>query len=240
MNINQLLKRQAETGRPIRVGVIGAGKFSTMFLAQVRITPGMQLVGIAELDPQKAKQACLRVGFPEDSLSLGSSTTAINDGARSGKTILTDDSDQLIQAEVDVILEITGVPEAGARHACRALEAGKHLVHIGELVRKGWSDLSKKYRFETQIGGMKPLSHFSIESDVFDLIKAYFIQLMLEKGFLASNLFYSMFAHTDQHVNDYLCAVDSVFSEIAQTLEDGCLSERLKGKPSSFGFKRLT
>jgi predicted homoserine dehydrogenase-like protein len=130
MNINQLLKRQAETGRPIRVGVIGAGKFSTMFLAQVRITPGMQLVGIAELDPQKAKQACLRVGFPEYSLSLGSSAAAINDGARSGKTILTDDSDQLIQAEVDVILEITGVPEAGARHAWRALEAGKHVVMV--------------------------------------------------------------------------------------------------------------
>jgi predicted homoserine dehydrogenase-like protein len=130
MNLGRLLQRRVETGRPIRVGVIGAGKFSTMFLAQVRLIPGMQLVGIAELDPQKAKQACLKVGFPEDSLSFGSSAAVINDGARRGKTILTSDSDQLIQADVDVILEITGIPEAGAYHAWRALEAGKHVVMV--------------------------------------------------------------------------------------------------------------
>lgn len=130
MNKCRLLQRRAETGSPVRVGVIGAGKFSTMFLAQVRLTPGMQLVGIAEIDTQKARQACLRAGFPEDALSFGSSSTVINNGARSGKTILTDDSDQLIQADVDVIVEITGIPDAGAYHAWRALEAGKHVVMV--------------------------------------------------------------------------------------------------------------
>jgi len=101
-----------------------------MFLAQARLTPGMQLVGIAELDPEKARQACLRTGWPEEMLSFGDSTAAINDGARRGKTILTGDSDQLLQADLDIILEITGVPEAGAYHAWNALEAGKHVVMV--------------------------------------------------------------------------------------------------------------
>lgn len=101
-----------------------------MFLAQVRLTPGVQLVGIAELDPEKAKRACLRTNWPEESLSFGDSTAAINDGARRGKTILTGDSYQLIQADLDIILEITGVPEAGAYHAWSALEAGKHVIMV--------------------------------------------------------------------------------------------------------------
>ena len=80
MNFYRLLQQRAETGRPIRLGVIGAGKFSSMFLSQVRLIPGMQVVGIAELDPDKARQACLRVGWPQEVISFGESTAAINEG----------------------------------------------------------------------------------------------------------------------------------------------------------------
>ena len=57
MNLYRLLQVRADEGRPVRVGVIGAGKFSSMFLSQARLTPGLHVVGIAELDPEKAKQA---------------------------------------------------------------------------------------------------------------------------------------------------------------------------------------
>ena len=130
MNLHSLLQKRADAGKPVRIGVIGAGKFATMFLAQARLTPGMHVVGIAELDPEKARQACLRTGWPEEVLSFGNSTAAINDGARGEKTVLTDDANQLIQADLDVILEITGVPEAGAHHAWSALESGKHVVMV--------------------------------------------------------------------------------------------------------------
>jgi len=130
MNLHRLLQQRAGAGKPIRIGVIGAGKFATMFLAQARLTPGMHVVGIAELDPEKARQACLRAGWPEEVISFGNSTVAINDGARGEKTVLTDDASQLIQADLDVILEITGVPEAGAHHAWSALESGKHVVMV--------------------------------------------------------------------------------------------------------------
>jgi predicted homoserine dehydrogenase-like protein len=130
MNLYRLLRARTEEGKPVRVGVIGAGKFSSMFLSQARLTPGIQLVGIAELDPEKARQACLRTGWPKEALVFGTSIGAIEEGARQGKTVITGDTRQLIAARLDVIVEITGVPEAGAQHAWQALESGKHVVMV--------------------------------------------------------------------------------------------------------------
>jgi len=130
MNLYRMLQARAGEERPVRVGVIGAGKFSSMFLSQARLTPGIQLVGIAELDPEKARQACLRTGWPAEALVFGSSTASVADGAARGKIVITGDARQLIEAPLDVILEITGVPEAGAQHAWRALENGKHVVMV--------------------------------------------------------------------------------------------------------------
>jgi predicted homoserine dehydrogenase-like protein len=153
MNLYRLLQGRAEEGRPVRVGVIGAGKFSSMFLSQVRLTPGMHLVGIAELDPEKARQACLRTGWPEDALAFGTSTAAIEDGAKRKKTVITSDAGQLIAARLDVIVEITGVPEAGAEHAWQALEKGKHVVMVnveadallGPILRRKAEQLGRVY-----------------------------------------------------------------------------------------------
>lgn len=130
MNLYRLLQVRAKEGRPVRIGVIGAGKFSSMFLSQARLTPGMQLVGIADLDPDKARQACLRTGWAQNALAFGKSTAAIEDGAAQGKTVITDDARKLIEARLDVIVEITGVPEAGAQHAWQALEAGSHVIMV--------------------------------------------------------------------------------------------------------------
>jgi predicted homoserine dehydrogenase-like protein len=130
MNLYRLLQVRADQGRPVRVGVIGAGKFSSMFLSQARLTPGMHVVGIAELDPEKARQACLKTGWPQEALAFGGSKAAIEDGAARGKTVITDDARQLIESRLDVVLEITGVPEAGAEHAWQALENGKHVVMV--------------------------------------------------------------------------------------------------------------
>jgi glutamate-1-semialdehyde 2,1-aminomutase len=66
------------------------------------------------------------------------------------------------------------------------------------------------------------------------------VQRMLERGFLASTLFYSMYAHTEEHVKQYLQAVDSIFSEISKVNQAGDIEKLLKGKPASIGFKRLT
>ncbi len=62
---------------------------------------------------------------------------------------------------------------------------------------------------------------------------------MLEQGYLASNLFYASYAHTDDHVKSYLGAADMAFSEIARSVDQGSVYKNLQGKPSNVGFKRL-
>jgi len=130
MSLYNALKQREAAGRPIRIGVIGAGTFGSMFLAQARRTPGMKLVGIAELDLEKAAQTCLEAGWPREAIGYENSAGAINDGAGRGRIILTDNAEQLIKADLDIIIESTGIAEAGTYHAWTALENGKHVVMV--------------------------------------------------------------------------------------------------------------
>ena len=84
------------------------------------------------------------------------------------------------------------------------------------------------------------MSHFSFEMEDAQSLRAYFVQLMLDQGYLASTLFYASYAHTNDHVKSYLEAVDKAFREIARSAERNCVSIMLRGKPSSVGFKRIT
>ena len=65
MNLTALLRRRAEAGRPVRAALIGAGKFGSMFLAQVPTIPGLEVAAIADLDPERARAACRTVGWDE-------------------------------------------------------------------------------------------------------------------------------------------------------------------------------
>jgi len=121
----------------------------------------------------------------------------------------------------------------------RSANVGDHLMTIGKLVQEGWRNLSSKNGLDINIGGIPPLSHFSFEYDNAMAMKTLFIQLMLEKGFLASTLFYAMYAHNKQHVDDYLHAVDGSFAEIFAAKEAGNIEKCLKGLPATSGFKRL-
>jgi hypothetical protein len=62
---------------------------------------------------------------------------------------------------------------------------------------------------------------------------------MLEKGFLATTVFYASFAHKGNHINQYLEAVDETFSFIAKTITKGDAEKHLKGPVCHSGFKRL-
>lgn len=116
------------------------------------------------------------------------------------------------------------------------VNAGDHLVHIGTLVQDGWTTLGEKHGLDIHVGGIKPMSHFSFEGEQPQEKKAYFIQLMLEKGFLASNLMYAMLTHTEDHVEQYLTACDSAFATLVAEKD---ITSKLKGEPSATGFGRL-
>ncbi|MDP1791911.1 MAG: Gfo/Idh/MocA family oxidoreductase, partial [Methylibium sp.] len=82
MNLHAMLAQRAADGRPLRVALIGAGKFGSMFLSQVRRTPGLHLVAVSDLSPARAKAALLSVGWADD--QLGAKT--LDDARRSGRT----------------------------------------------------------------------------------------------------------------------------------------------------------
>ena len=127
MNLHRGLYRRQAEGRPLRVGVIGCGKFAGMFLAQVPTTPGLQVVGIADLDPGRARANLAAIGWPAERSAAGSAA----DARRSGATWLTDDAMALVAcAEVELVVEATGDAVAGAAHALAAIEAGKHVVMV--------------------------------------------------------------------------------------------------------------
>ncbi len=121
----------------------------------------------------------------------------------------------------------------------RLQNVGKHLVALGTNVAAGWRSLAQKHGFKIQVAGMEPMVHFSFDGPQAQSMKAYFIQLMLEQGFLASTVFYAMAAHTNDHIDQYLQAADASFSEIKVRIEKGDIGEHLIGKQSTVGFKRI-
>ncbi|MEW5772904.1 MAG: aminotransferase class III-fold pyridoxal phosphate-dependent enzyme [Thermodesulfobacteriota bacterium] len=121
----------------------------------------------------------------------------------------------------------------------RRVKAHERLMALGEAVQAGWVRLGEKHGLPLHAGGIAPLSHFAFEVAEPLAAKAYFVQLMLDRGFLASTIFYSMFAHGFEHVEAYLTAVDEAFAEIARAVAAGDLKRKLRGQPAASGFKRL-
>lgn len=125
-------------------------------------------------------------------------------------------------------------------HKHEQQNVGAHLMTMGKAVQEGWVNAAKKAGIEIEVGGIYPLSHFTFTGIDMSIAKAFFIQEMLAHGFLASNLFYPMFAHTNEHVVAYIKAVEDIFCMIAQLHQAGRLKAMLKGQPASAGFKRVT
>jgi glutamate-1-semialdehyde 2,1-aminomutase len=121
----------------------------------------------------------------------------------------------------------------------RTFDVGSHLMKIGKMVQEGWKVLSEKYSLPIHIAGIPPLSHFDFEHEKGLVLKALFVQYMLERGFLASTLFYSMYAHQEGHVEEYLKAADEAFKAIRVAVDSGEPEKHLLGKPAASGFKRL-
>ena len=127
MNLFTKLMDRAAAGRPIRIGLIGAGKFGTMFLTQVRRTPGMHLAGLADLDVARAKSQLAAAGWDAAQYAA----TSLGDAIKQRTTLVTGNADALIACpDIDVIVEATGDPKTGIRFALKAIEHGKHIVMV--------------------------------------------------------------------------------------------------------------
>ncbi len=123
----RLLAARAGSGRPLRVGLIGAGKFGTMFLSQARRVSGLHVLGVADLSPERAREALCRAEWPPEQFAASDFAQALE----AGTTCLTDDGESLIRADgLDVLVEATGNPAAGIRYALKAFEYGRHVVMV--------------------------------------------------------------------------------------------------------------
>lgn len=127
MNLYAKLVARQSAGKPIRVALIGAGKFGSMYLAQVPKTPGLHLAAIADLSPANAKTNLDRVGWSAGQYSARS----LDDAVANNTTFVTDDWQQVVQdPRIEVVVECTGHPIAAVEHCLRAFAHGKHVVNV--------------------------------------------------------------------------------------------------------------
>ncbi len=127
MSLHLQLQQRAAQNKPVRVVLIGAGKFGAMYLSQVPRTPGVHLVGIADLSMDNARANLARVGWPEHQASA----LSLDDAFKRGLTYLTQDWQMLVaHPMVDVVVECTGNPIAAVEHCLAAFAHGKHVVNV--------------------------------------------------------------------------------------------------------------
>jgi predicted homoserine dehydrogenase-like protein len=127
MNLYAKLQQREAQGRPLRLGVIGAGKFAAMYLAQVPRTPGVHLVGIADLNPGNAKANLERTGWTPAQYGAATLDAALKER----RTHVGEDWRALVQhPAIDILIEATGNPIAAVEHALEAFRNGKHVVMV--------------------------------------------------------------------------------------------------------------
>jgi predicted homoserine dehydrogenase-like protein len=127
MNLHHLLAKRIHEKGPLRVGLIGAGKFGSMYLAQARSTAGIHLAAIADLSPARAVASLRRTGWPD-----GQGTApSLSDALSRGTTFITEDAFTLIEATgLDVLIDATGNPAAGIAHVLACCRHRKSIIMV--------------------------------------------------------------------------------------------------------------
>jgi predicted homoserine dehydrogenase-like protein len=116
MNLHAKLQQRAAQGRPLRIGLIGAGKFGSMYLSQARRTPGVRLTAVADLDPERARKALIQVDWTADELAA---VAFVDSGAA-----------LIGREDVEIVIDATGSPAAGIAHVLACCEHRKHVVMV--------------------------------------------------------------------------------------------------------------
>src|SRR5438046_981291 len=127
MNLHRMLAARAAEKRPVRVVLVGAGKFGSMYLSQARRTPGIHILAVADLAPDRARASLARVGWAADRYAARSYDEAL----REGTTLVTDDAmTALAHPSTEVVIDATGSPAAGISHALACCRHRKHIVMV--------------------------------------------------------------------------------------------------------------
>ena len=146
MVYNNLFEKARKT--KVRAGLIGTGTFAISLLAQARLISRLEIPVVCDQDPDIAKQACLLAGLPKEKIRFSSNTKEILLAMEKGQCTIVENYELLIDLPLDAIVESTGNPEAGARHAAAAIQHGKHVAMVTKeadsVVGPVLSQLAKK------------------------------------------------------------------------------------------------
>lgn len=130
MMMQERLEAREHAGTPVRVGVIGAGRFGTMVICALATMRGMRPSIVAEIDEARALRALAHAGYARDAVARVETVAQANAALSRGLPALTQDPGLLLASGVDVVVEATGVPEVAVRHAIEAFHQGKHVVMV--------------------------------------------------------------------------------------------------------------
>ena len=127
MNLHRLLLERQEQHNPVRIGIIGCGKFASMFLAQAIRTPGIHVAAVADLKPEDARRNLARIGWPAERSAAADFAAAL----RSGGTWITEDAGAVFAEDpIDLVIDSTGDPGSGMRHVLLACRHGKSIIMV--------------------------------------------------------------------------------------------------------------
>ncbi len=123
----QKLAARAESDNPLRIGLIGAGKFATTFLTLARNLNGLHILGIADLSVDRVCRALRNAEWQAEQYAA----TSFDHALKTGTTYMTEDTGALIAADgPEIIVEATGNAMAGVRHGLKAIDEGRHLIMV--------------------------------------------------------------------------------------------------------------
>lgn len=129
MSLYEKLVERERAGRPIAVGLVGAGQMGTGLVSQVACMQGMRVVAIADIAIERARGALLAAGVPEAAIVEAADQATALAALAAGQRVITRSADLLPQlAPLEAIIEATGVPDLGARIAFSAILGRKHIV----------------------------------------------------------------------------------------------------------------
>lgn len=125
------LQERDQAGNPIRVGLVGAGKFGVGLSVQLAGMKGIALAAVADMELERARHAYTAVGWESLDLATASDANQVSNRVGRGLPCVTEDPQAVICCEdIDIIVEATGSPGAGAMHAAAAIAQGKHVVMV--------------------------------------------------------------------------------------------------------------
>ncbi len=125
------LNARAEVGKPVTIGLAGAGQMGTDIIVQLSLMPGLRLGAVSEVKKSRAIDAALLAGHARENIVVASSANDIDRAIEAGKLAITDDLTALAASGlIDVVIDATGNPNTGTSFALDAINNGKHVVML--------------------------------------------------------------------------------------------------------------